>query len=54
MIDSSFSLEYGARPVKRFIQKEIETLLARAIIEGKIDQSRKYVIDYENNQLIIK
>ncbi len=54
VIDSSFSLEYGARPVKRFIQKEIETLLARAIIEGKIDQSRKYIIDFENDKLIIK
>ena len=36
VIDNSFSLEYGARPVKRFIQREIETLLAKAIIRGDI------------------
>lgn len=54
VIDNSFSFEYGARPIKRFIQKEIETRLARAIIEGSIDKTRKFIVDVENNQLIIK
>ena len=54
VIENSFSFEYGARPIKRFIQKEIETKLARAIIEGTLDRTRKFIIDVENNQLIIK
>ena len=54
IINNSFSIEYGARPVKRFIQREIETLLARAIIKGDIDKNKLYTVDCENNQLIIK
>ena len=54
IVDNSFSLEYGARPLKRFIQKEIETNIAKAIISGKIDNSRKFIIDIDNNTLVIK
>ncbi len=46
IIDTAYSFEYGARPIKRFIQREIETLLARAIIAGEIDTTRQYVVDY--------
>lgn len=45
ILDSSYSPEYGARPLKRFIQKEIETKIARAIIQGQIDTKNKYVVD---------
>jgi len=54
IIDNSFTLEYGARPVKRFIQREIETLLAKAIIKGDIDKNKVYTVDSVNNELIIK
>jgi ATP-dependent Clp protease ATP-binding subunit ClpB len=54
VIDNSFSLEYGARPVKRFIQREIETLLAKAIIRGDIDKNRIYTVDCINNEIVIK
>ena len=54
IIDSSFSPEYGARPLKRFIQKEIETLLAKEIIKGKLLPERQYIIDVVNDQFIIK
>ena len=54
VIDNSFSIEYGARPVKRFIQREIETLLAKAIIRGDIDKNRIYTVDCINNEIVIK
>ncbi|MGD9886567.1 MAG: ATP-dependent Clp protease ATP-binding subunit [Bacilli bacterium] len=54
IIDSSFSPEYGARPLKRFIQKEIETLLAKEIIKGQLLPERQYIIDVVNDQFIIK
>ena len=54
VIDNSFSLEYGARPVKRFIQREIETLLAKTIIRGDIDKNRIYTVDWINNEIVIK
>ena len=54
IIKESFSMEYGARPVKRFIQRVIETMIAKAIVSGQIDQNRKYIIDCINDQLVIK
>ena len=53
VIDNSFSIEYGARPVKRFIQREIETLLAKAIIREDIDKNRIYTDDCIN-KIVIK
>ncbi|MDD3171595.1 MAG: AAA family ATPase [Bacilli bacterium] len=54
IINSSYSHEYGARPIKRFIQREIETVLAKAIISGKIIPNTKYLVDVENEKIIIK
>jgi ATP-dependent Clp protease ATP-binding subunit ClpB len=38
---------YGARPLKRAIQKHIETPLARLLIEGKVRDGEKVVVDYD-------
>ena len=54
VIDSSFSYEFGARPIKRFISKNIETLLASKIISEEIKPLNNYVVDYENGNVIIK
>jgi len=54
IIESSYSHEYGARPIKRFIQREIETMIAKAIISGDIKENQKYLIDEVNNSLVIK
>ncbi len=54
VIENSFSKEYGARPVKRYIQRVIETTLAKAIISGQLDNSRKYIVDIEDNQIVLR
>ena len=54
IIDKSFTFEYGARPVKRFIQREIETLLAKAIISGEINSDRLYTVDVIDGKLKFK
>ena len=54
IIDAAFSYDYGARPLKRFIQKEVETLLGRAIISGQVDTKSSYVVDVANNQFVIR
>lgn len=53
ILNSSFSLQFGARPIKRFIQNNIETLIAREIVEGRVNTTDKYVVDYEDNQVTI-
>jgi ATP-dependent Clp protease ATP-binding subunit ClpB len=42
---------YGARPLKRFLQKELETKLARALIAGDIVSGAKISVDYVDNEL---
>jgi ATP-dependent Clp protease ATP-binding subunit ClpB len=41
---------YGARPLKRAIQKEIETPLARQILKGEIRDGRHVVVDHQRGQ----
>ena len=50
IIDSAFSYEFGARPIKRFISKNIETLIASAIIKEHIKTNNKVVLDYKDNK----
>jgi ATP-dependent Clp protease ATP-binding subunit ClpB len=49
-----FDPVYGARPLKRFIQKHIETKLAREIIAGHIKDYSEVIVDLENDQLVVK
>ncbi len=45
---------YGARPLKRFIQQEIETLLSRKIIAGEIGPDDRVNISADNNGVVIE
>ena len=54
IIESAYDPIYGARPLKRFIQSKIETLLAREIIGGDIEPETTLKIDCENASLVIK
>ena len=54
ILDNSFSLQFGARPIKRFIQNNVETLIAKKIVEGEISTEKKYLVDYENKEVVIK
>ena len=54
IIDNSYDEFYGARPIKRYVSENIETLIARNIIENKIKFSSTINIDVENNHLVIK
>ncbi len=52
--DSSYSPEYGARPVKRFLQKELETELGRLIIKDIIHEGSIVIVDTQQGSLTIK
>ena len=54
IIDSAYDPTYGARPLKRFIQSKIETLLARAIIGGEVEPETTLEIDCKDGTLAIK
>jgi len=54
LIENGYDAIYGARPLKRFVQKELETLIARKIIEQAIIPKQNVTIDLENEGLIVK
>ena len=53
MLDSSYTPNFGARPIKRFIQDKVETALATSIIKGEIDTKNKFLVDEKNDQVTI-
>lgn len=53
ILDSSYTPNFGARPIKRFIQDKVETALATSIIKGEIDTKNKFLIDEKNDQVTI-
>ena len=54
IIDSSYDVRFGARPLKRFLSKNVETLIATAIIQNKIKPNVEVNFDVENDKIIIK
>ncbi|WDV47485.1 ATP-dependent chaperone ClpB [Clostridiaceae bacterium M8S5] len=53
VLDSAYDPAYGARPLKRFVQSRIETLLGRKIISGEIEPGDSLEVDVENDDLVI-
>ena len=54
LIKNGYDPVYGARPLKRFVQKKVETLIAKEIIKQTILPKQNVVIDCKENDLIIK
>ncbi len=54
IINSAYDERYGARPIKRFVARNIETLIAQNIILDKIKFNSTITIDYQNANLIVK
>ena len=54
IIDESYNKEFGARPIKRYITKNIETLIAEELLKEKIHEGDNLLIDYVDNNFVIK
>ena len=54
IIDAGYDPVYGARPLKRFIQSKVETLIARQIIGGAHNAGDTLTVDVENGQLVLR
>ncbi|UKI48917.1 MAG: AAA family ATPase [Clostridium sp.] len=53
ILDNCFDVTYGARPLKRYIQKVIETYIATKIIKGEIKPNTPYVLDWQRNEPVL-
>ena len=54
ILESAYSPIYGARPIKRFIQNKVETIIANNIISQNVDTNHKYLVDYDGKEVVIK
>ena len=52
--EESYTPQLGARPVKRYIQRNIETLLGKEIIKGTLEDNSTVTIDVEDDNIVIK
>ena len=53
VIDHGYDPVYGARPLKRFLQRNVETLLGRTIIAGEIAAGTKLLVDLQYGELTV-
>ena len=54
VIEEGYDPVYGARPLKRYLQKYVETLTARRILSGEVHTGDTIVLDVENGEFITK
>ena len=54
IVDNSYDEKYGARPIKRYVSRNIETLIAKAIINEEIKFNSTVTIDVKNGEFVIK
>ena len=54
MIDRGFDPIYGARPLKRYLQSSVETLVARKILEGDLKAGSTIIVDVDDGELVCK
>lgn len=53
LIENGYDSAYGARPLKRFVQKKLDTLIARKILEQVIVPNSEVKIDFDGNELTV-
>ena len=54
IVNASYDEKKGARPIKRYVQRNVETLIAEAIINDKISFGSTITIDVDSDKLILK
>lgn len=54
IIEEAYEPIYGARPLRRFLQKTVETLSAKLILSGQVNLGDQIVIDLENRELVTR
>ena len=54
IIDAAYDPQYGARPLKRYLQHTVETLLARRIVRGDVSPNSTLTVGVENGELALE
>ncbi|MBQ3423903.1 MAG: AAA family ATPase, partial [Clostridia bacterium] len=54
VVDNGYDSVYGARPLKRFIQKAVETPIAKLLIEKDLPEDTAIIVDVQEDQVVLK
>ena len=54
VIAEGYNPNYGARPLKRYVQKTVETLAAKLILSGKVSEGDTITIDVEDGTFVAR
>ena len=54
MSTKGYEPAYGARPIKRLMQKELVNLLARNILDGHIDRDSESQVDVQDGEIVVR
>ena len=54
MANKGYDVAFGARPLRRVIEREVETPLAKKLIAGEVNEGDTVLIDVENGEIEIK
>ena len=54
IIDAAYDPQFGARPLRRYVQHTVETLLARKILEGSVQSGATITVDTEDGELVLR
>ena len=53
IVDGGYDVTFGARPLKRYIESNVETKVARAILQGNMDEGDTIVVDAQNSEIVV-
>ena len=53
IVDAAYDPEFGARPLRRYVQHTVETMLSKRILEGNILPGQTVTVDYQNGELTL-
>ncbi len=54
IVEEGHDLEYGARPLRRAIQKQVEDRLSEELLRGTIEKGQSIVLDIENGEFVVR
>ena len=54
MSTKGYEPQYGARPIKRLMQKELINLLAKSVLDGKVRRDSVILVDVADGQIVIR
>lgn len=53
IVDGGYDVTFGARPLKRYIESNVETKVAKAILQGNMDEGDTIVVDAQNGEMLV-